>query len=99
MFISEIRERARLMRDAAGAHIDKAEKKSTKLILITAWDELVTLCADASQTFGKRASISIPTDTQSKSWNVIRFYADGIVTACDLIEPPPSNEIPGDYGS
>jgi hypothetical protein len=98
MSIREIRERARLMKDAADAHIDKSDEKPAKRIPI-AWEELVSLCADASETLGKRARIFIPTDKQFKNWNSIRFYADGIVTACDLIEPPPPHEIPGDYGA
>lgn len=86
MSISEIRERARVLRDAGNAHID----------ILVAWDALVTLCTDASQAMGSRARISIPTNKQFKNWTTIRFYADGIVTACDLIEPPPQADVPGE---
>jgi hypothetical protein len=95
MEIGEIRERARLLKNAADQHIDSADQ----LVLTAAWGKLVILCADASRTLDKRAIIGTPSEKQLKNWSSIRFLADGIVTACDLIEPPPSPDVPAGSGA
>jgi hypothetical protein len=95
MSIGDIRERARIMKDTADAQIEKREDKPNQLVLAAAWNDLVVLCGDASTTLGKSTCMSVPTDRQFKNWSTIRFYADGIMAACDLIEAPPSEEIPG----
>src|ERR1700733_9052524 len=99
MSIGEIRERARLMKESADSHIDDGAKKLDQRVLDTAWKELLVLCTDASHTLGTGACISIPTERKFKNWSTIRFYADGIVASCDLKEPPPPHEVPGDYGA
>lgn len=84
-----------MLKNTADQHIHSADQ----LVLTAAWSKLVTLCADATRTLDKRAIIGTPSEKQLKNWSSIRFLADGIVTACDLIEPPTSLDLPADSGA
>jgi hypothetical protein len=94
MTISELREAAQDLRDVADRVLLYTEVES----LDDTWQRLEELFRQARDVLDGRAG-GLTLEGVSPSWDERSKRANHVILACNVVEPPASGEIPGDYGA
>lgn len=94
MTISELRQEAKELKDEADRVLLYREENS----LDAAWQRLEELFSHVREVLGKRVGEFELTGV-SKGLAAVSDRAGHAILACDLVEPQPSGEIQGDYGT
>jgi hypothetical protein len=93
MTVSELKQLAYQLQSEANRGINCGERGSLEV----AWREVDNLFTKARSVLGNRAAGFTPVDSESASWERVRELTTNVMLACDVVEPTPSAEIPGDY--
>jgi len=93
MTIMQLRQEAIDLRDLAVQAVS-----GVSISLDYVWRRLAELFNQVRHVLAKRAD-GFTLEGVSPSWDEVSNRANHVIRACDVVEPPPSIDIPGGYGA